>query len=68
MDLNQPDIGFKSSEKLPMSIKTGICYRDKSLRLPLDIIQKDDDVKINCGAEKWFFKKTFKAELIVSSI
>jgi len=59
MDVNQPDLGFKETEKLPMSIKTGICYRDKALKVLTDVIKKDEDIRINCGAERWFFKNSF---------
>lgn len=59
MDVNQPDIGLKETEKLPLSVKAGVSYRDKTLKVPLDIVMKDGDFRINAGAERWFFKNAF---------
>lgn len=58
MDVNQPNVelAYKGS-RVPLSVKIGSAYKNRTLNLALDTAFKDRDVNVYAGAEKWFFSK-----------
>lgn len=57
-NLNQPDIGLLSRDKVPSSIKFGYSYRSKELNIVSDLSLKNNDYTLVSGAEKWFLRNT----------
>jgi len=54
MDLNQPDVGLKNEDKLPLRLKTGVGLKAKQLAMGFDVLKVDEDLRFNCGVENWF--------------
>ncbi len=59
ININQPDIGLRKSEKLPIIFKMGVGYKEKDLNVGFDFILRDKDNIISFGFERWFFKHQF---------
>lgn len=57
-DINQPDMGLKAEERIPLGIKMGVSYRSKKINVALDSNYKNRDLNIYSGAEAWFVKNT----------
>jgi len=55
ININQPDVGLRKSENLPMIVKMGLGYREKKINTGLDFILRDKDNSISVGFERWFF-------------
>ncbi len=56
-DINQPDMGLKEEEKVPVGLKVGVAYREEEFNLALDIGYKNRDLNVYTGVEKWFSKE-----------
>jgi hypothetical protein len=57
-NINQPDMGFLNESKLPVTIKSGLAYRDDKLSTDLDFSYKAGQIKVYAGGERWFFKRS----------
>jgi len=60
-DILQPNMNLEDErDKLPLGVRIGIAYRDKTnlINLALDAIYKDGKFNISAGAEKWFSGKS----------
>ncbi|MBD3271800.1 MAG: LysM peptidoglycan-binding domain-containing protein [Elusimicrobia bacterium] len=57
LDINQPDTGLKSINRLDRQFRFGGAYRMRSFTSVLDIVRKADDLNIHAGAEQWIFRK-----------
>lgn len=52
-DINEPSIGIGDGEKLPMSIRSGVCYyMDKTSLISTEILYRNSQWKIHLGGEK----------------
>ncbi|OGS22281.1 MAG: hypothetical protein A2252_06885 [Elusimicrobia bacterium RIFOXYA2_FULL_39_19] len=64
INLNQPDIGSKIQEELPLKIRTGICYKySEELNVLMDA-EIDNNLivggpQFSAGIEKWFKEKQY---------
>ncbi|MFH1379227.1 MAG: LysM peptidoglycan-binding domain-containing protein [bacterium] len=56
-DINQPDVGLKSTNRLNRQYRWGCAYCMRNFTALLDLVQKKDDQTIHAGAEKWLFKR-----------
>lgn len=56
-DINQPDVGLKSTNRLIRQYRWGCSYTMRDFTAVFDLIQKKDDQTIHAGAEKWLFSK-----------
>ncbi|MBN1383279.1 MAG: tetratricopeptide repeat protein, partial [Elusimicrobia bacterium] len=53
-DVNQPDVGLKYTDKLPIMVKLAGAYRIKDLNIGVDTFYKDNRYGISIGGEKTF--------------
>lgn len=49
--VNQPNTGFRDSEKLPLEIIGGLAFRRKNLMIPVDIEARNGEIRPHFGAE-----------------
>ena len=59
LNLNQPNVGLRTAENLPMAIRTGVGYNEKKLKVGVDMVMQGGaapDNSINTGCEAEFFK------------
>ncbi|OGR84263.1 MAG: hypothetical protein A2902_05170 [Elusimicrobia bacterium RIFCSPLOWO2_01_FULL_64_13] len=55
-DLNQPNVGLASEDKVPAEIRGGFAYRQKRLTFDGDISRKDKDLNVSVGIERLLLK------------
>ncbi|OGS47368.1 MAG: hypothetical protein A2539_07385 [Elusimicrobia bacterium RIFOXYD2_FULL_34_15] len=56
-NVTSPDIGLVNTEKLPISYRLGVSYNKTNYLLSLEAFNKNSDLNILTGAEKWFTDK-----------
>ncbi len=54
--LNQPDVGFSETDKLPLEVAVGAHYRWKNMAFPLDLVFRGGDATPQLGIEALFLK------------
>lgn len=54
--INQPDVGFSESDKLPLEVALGAHYRWRNLAFPLDLVFRGGDFTPQLGVEALFLK------------
>ena len=55
-DFNSPDIGLSSEEKLPVTLKGGISYRQKDMVVAMELISRGNLSKVQVGTELTGFR------------
>jgi len=55
-DINQPDVGLGSQDKVPMEILGGFAYHQPTLIFDGELSHKDQDTLVSMGLEKFVFK------------
>ena len=53
--VNQPDVGFKDSERLPREVAGGLLYQWRKLSIPVDIVCRGGELKPRFGLERTFW-------------
>lgn len=56
-DINQPDVGLKSVNRLKRQFRWGGCYRSGRFSAVIDLVKKRNDTSVRLGAEQWVFKR-----------
>ncbi|MBN1384596.1 MAG: type IX secretion system membrane protein PorP/SprF [Elusimicrobia bacterium] len=64
-NITQPDVGLKTTDKVPLEWRTGLSYSMQNLSLlninetifAVDISLRDDDINPHFGCENWFLRK-----------
>ncbi|MBI4395560.1 MAG: LysM peptidoglycan-binding domain-containing protein, partial [Elusimicrobia bacterium] len=59
LDVLGPQVGLKEKEKLPMTLRTGLGYRDRQTSGVLDFVLRDGTIRAGIGAERWLAKNAF---------
>lgn len=54
--INQPDVGFSETDKLPLEVALGAHYRWRNLAFPLDLVFRGGDFTPQLGVEALFIK------------
>lgn len=65
-DLNQPNLGLKDKNKIPLTLRAGLGWFQRSSVVAVDGIIRDKNFSINVGGEKWFMKRTIATRIGVS--
>ncbi len=56
-DINQPDLGLKEKDEIPIGFKLGSVYKQESFNAGLDVHYRDNNLKFYGGGEKWLFQE-----------
>ena len=54
--INQPNVGFSESDKLPLEVALGAHYRWRNVAFPLDLVFRKSSLTPQLGVEALFFK------------
>ncbi|MFH1540747.1 MAG: type IX secretion system membrane protein PorP/SprF [Elusimicrobiota bacterium] len=68
-NITQPNIGLTSKDKISAVYRSGVCYKTNDYLLSFEMMNKDTDINILTGAEKWFPQKniTVRSGLLLGS-
>ncbi|MEK6645409.1 MAG: hypothetical protein AABY84_01865 [Candidatus Firestonebacteria bacterium] len=58
-NINQPDLGLKDKDIVPMSLKLGFAYRYHASDFVVDFAYTNKDWDVYFGTENWFFERCF---------
>lgn len=61
IDVNRPDLALKGTDRLPMTARTGLGYRDGRTAVALDVRTRDGVLRAGVGGERWFARRTVAA-------
>lgn len=61
--LNQPDIGFNETERLPREITGGLLYQWKNFSFPLDVTHRLEKIQLRVGSELSLANERIKIRL-----
>ncbi len=55
-DFTQPNVGLGSEDKVPMEIRSGFGYHQRTLTFDGEFSRRDKDMNVSMGLEKWIYK------------
>lgn len=58
-NINQPDLGLKDNDTVPIGLKLGFAYRYYTTDFVTDFAYSDKDWDLCFGVENWFFEGSF---------
>lgn len=61
MDVNRPNLALKGTDRLPMTARTGLGYRDGRTAVALDVRTRDGVLRAGVGGERWFGRRSVAA-------
>ncbi|OGR96209.1 MAG: hypothetical protein A2902_03090 [Elusimicrobia bacterium RIFCSPLOWO2_01_FULL_64_13] len=61
--LNQPNLGYRQTERLPKEVAAGLLYRWDRYALPVDVTLRANEITPHMGLEAEFLDKSFKARV-----
>lgn len=65
-DLNQPNLGLRDTNKIPLGLRTGLAWSQRSSLVAVDGVLRDKNFSVNLGGEKWFVKRTIATRVGLS--